>query len=166
MIDKKTISSSNVSETAFRSMLRVYGLLKRAMEPYFAKFGISGSQWGVLRILYRAKTDGLPDLLLRDIGERLLIRPPSVTSIVNRLERLGLVTIKVSSKDFRAKQINLSPAGCELVERILEKHGIVIDDIFSELSVDEQNQLHELMERIGHHLDEIVNNQKETILPI
>ena len=63
------------NEMAFRSLIRTLGLLKRVMEPHFARFGISGSQWGVLRTLHRAQEEeGLVDLRLIDLGDRLLIR--------------------------------------------------------------------------------------------
>src|SRR5437588_12552015 len=79
------------TEQTCRALLRTLGLLKRVMEPYFARFGISGSQWAVLRTLLRAEAEGRKQLRLTDLGNRLLIRPPSVTGVVDRLQRMGLV---------------------------------------------------------------------------
>ena len=42
----KVASSPASSEAAFYSLLRTFGLLRQVMEPYFARFGISGSQMG------------------------------------------------------------------------------------------------------------------------
>src|SRR5207247_8176640 len=111
------------AEGAFRELLRVIGLLERVMQPYFAQFGISGSQWGVLRNLHRAEEQGLPGLRLTDLSDRLLIRPPSVTGVVDRLERGGLVVRDGSPFDMRAKQVALTGKGRELVERILAVQG-------------------------------------------
>ena len=61
-------------DNAFRELIRTYGLVERVMHPYFARFGITGSQWGVLRNLHRAQEEGLPRLRLTELGERLLIR--------------------------------------------------------------------------------------------
>src|SRR6266446_6534035 len=108
--------AARVSEQSLRSFVRVLGLLERVMQPYFARFGISGSQWGVLRNLGRAETEGLPGLRLTDLSERLLIRPPSVTGVVDRLERGGLVVRDGSPFDMRAKQVALTAKGRELVE--------------------------------------------------
>ena len=49
------------------------------MQPYFARFGITGSQWGILRTLHRAEREGLPSLRVTDLSDRLLVRPPSIT---------------------------------------------------------------------------------------
>src|SRR5919108_5259971 len=90
---------SRPAEGAFRELLRVLGLLERVMQPYFAQFGISGSQWGVLRNLHRAEEEGLPGLRLTELSDRLLVRPPSVTGAVDRLVRAGLVAREASVSD-------------------------------------------------------------------
>src|SRR4051794_16191031 len=108
--------------TPFRELIRIYGLLERVMNPYFARFGISGAQWGVLRNLHRAEQEGHAGLRLGDLAERLLIRPPSVTTLVDRLERAGLVRRDGVPEDQRAKVVVVTPAGHALLERVLAVH--------------------------------------------
>src|SRR4051794_13254810 len=102
------------TEEVFRALVRTLGLLERVMNPYFAQFGISGTQWGVLRTLHRAEADGQAGLRLIDLSDRLLVRPPSVTGIVDRLQRLGLVQRDETPHDLRAKQVVLTPKGRQL----------------------------------------------------
>src|ERR1700731_4431170 len=104
---KDDSAAAQIGEGAWRELLRVFGMFERIMHPYFARFGISGSQWGVLRTLHRAEQTNLTGLRLTDLSERLLIRPPSVTGVVDRLERAGLVERTGSPTDLRAKQIGL-----------------------------------------------------------
>jgi len=154
---KRTLPVTNrPAEGAFRELLRVLGLLERVMQPYFAQFGISGSQWGVLRNLHRALEQGLPGLRLTDLSDRLLIRPPSVTGVVDRLERAGLVVRDGSPFDMRAKQVALTAKGRELVERILAVHGRQIDAVLGVLSVPEQTELHRLLSRLEQHLEGVL----------
>src|SRR6185295_12908685 len=87
------------SERLWHSLLRTLGLVRQAMQPHFARFGISGPQWGVLRVLHRAEAHGEKGLRLSDLGGRLLIQPPSVTGAVDRLERMGLVERSASGND-------------------------------------------------------------------
>ncbi len=140
------------AEGAFRSLLRTLGLLERVMQPYFARFGISGSQWGVLRQLHRAEGEGLEGLRLVDLSERLLIRPPSVTGVVDRLERAGLVVRDGSPTDLRVKHVALTNQGRHLVERALEGHQEQIGRVMGCLSPDEQEQMHDLLARLEDHL--------------
>src|SRR5438093_7063067 len=143
-------------ENALREMIRVFGLVEKVMQPYFAQFGISGSQWGVLRNLHRAEQQELPGLRLTDLSERLLIRPPSVTGVVDRLERAGLVVRDGSPFDMRAKQVALTTKGRELVERILAVHGRQIDAVLGVLSLPEQTELHRLLSRLEQHLEGVL----------
>src|SRR4051794_4985740 len=120
----KVLSAKPVrpAESAFRELIRVFGLLERVMQPYFARFGISGSQWGVLRTLHRVEQEGVAGLRLTDLSDRLLLRPPSVTGVIDRLERAGLVARDGSPTDLRAKQVALTDQGRQLVERVLAVH--------------------------------------------
>jgi DNA-binding MarR family transcriptional regulator len=126
------------------------------MQPYFARFGITGAQWGVLRNLHRAELEKLPALRLTDLSERLLIRPPSVTSVVDRLERAKLVARRDSATDLRIKQVALTPRGRQLVERVLEVHGAQIDAVMGALTPAEQTQLQGLLRRVENHLETLV----------
>jgi DNA-binding MarR family transcriptional regulator len=126
------------------------------MQSCFAPFGISGSQWGVLRNLHRAEQQGMPGLRLTDLSERLLIRPPSVTGVVDRLERAGLVERAGSPFDMRAKQVALTAKGRALVERILAVHGQQIDAVLGVLSPAEQTELHRLLSVLEQHLEGVV----------
>jgi len=147
------------TEKAFRALLRVFGLVKRAMEPHFARFGITGSQWGVLRALDRAEKEGLSDLRLTDLGDRLLVRPPSITGVVGRLEHLGLVARRASRTDLRAKHVNFTPAGRKLVGRVLEVHRARIRTVLGGLSLKQQGRLLALLNQVAAHLQGLVELQ-------
>jgi DNA-binding MarR family transcriptional regulator len=153
---KRSATADKPTENAFRELIRTFGFLERVMQPYFARFGISGAQWGVLRTLHRAENEGLPGLRLTDLGERLFIRPPSVTGVVDRLERAGLVARNGSPTDLRAKRVALTHQGHQLVERVLEVHQDQINGIMSGLNAKEQGDLHRLLHRLGRHLEELL----------
>jgi DNA-binding MarR family transcriptional regulator len=140
-------------ESTFRELIRTLGLLERVQQAYFARFGLSGSKWGVLRNLHRAEQEGLPGLRLTDLSERLLVRPPSVTGVVDRLERAGLVARAGSPTDLRAKQVGLTLKGRQLVERVLTVHGAQMDSVLGGLSPAEQAELHRLLKLLGQRLE-------------
>jgi DNA-binding MarR family transcriptional regulator len=152
MVSTKRPDVAPPTENAFREFLRTFGLLERVMQGHFARFGISGSQWGVLRNLHRAESEGAPGLRLTDLSDRLLIRPPSVTGAIDRLERAGLVERRGSRTDLRAKQVGLTRKGRDLVDRVLVSHGEQIDAVLGCLSPTDQERLHSLLKQLGHHL--------------
>lgn len=151
----KDTPATRPTEVTFRELLHTLGMVERVMQPYFAQFGISGSQWGVLRNLYRAEQDGVPGLRLTDLSARLLIRPPSVTGVVDRLERGRLVVRDGSPTDLRSKRVALTRQGRQLVERVLAIHGKQIDSVLGGLTTTEQAELHRLLVRLGRHLKDL-----------
>jgi DNA-binding MarR family transcriptional regulator len=151
--------SDHAVEPEFRSLIRTLGLLKRVMEPYFIRHGISGSQWGVLRNLRRAEEeDGINGLRPSELSGRLLVRPPSVTGVIDRLQRMGLVTRQTSDSDQRAKLVGLTANGRKLVERIREGHAKRVQRVLGALSATERRELHRLLQRLGDHLESLADS--------
>jgi MarR family 2-MHQ and catechol resistance regulon transcriptional repressor len=144
----------NVPEQAFRALLRTIGAMDRVMQPYFAQFGISRSQWAVMRHLSRAECQGQDGLRLTDLSERLIIRPPSVTGVVGRLERDGLVARAASRGDLRAKKVRLTAKGKALVNRVLTGHRRQIQKVMAGLDESEQSELLRLLTQLGEHLNQ------------
>jgi DNA-binding MarR family transcriptional regulator len=146
-----------LNDNAIREVIRTFGLVERVMQPYFAQFGISGSQWGVLRNLHRAEREGLPSLRLSELSDRLLIRPPSVTGLIDRLERAGLVVRFVGVTDLRVRQIKLTRAGRQLVERVLTLHEAQLQKVLGGLSAAEQSELSRLLVTWSRHLQGLLS---------
>ena len=140
------------TEETFRALIRVYGLLQRYMHPYFAASGISGAQWGVLHTLYRLEKSGEVPPRIGELSDRLLIQPPSVTGVIDRLERSGFVNRKTSKRDLRSKTITLTDKGRVAVEKFLEDHPERIAGALKGLKAQEQNQLRRLLEKLALHL--------------
>jgi DNA-binding MarR family transcriptional regulator len=162
VVTKSANGTSSTVDPAFRSLIRTLGLLKRVMEPYFAQHGISGAQWGVLRALSRAyEEEGAVDgLRLTDLSDRLLVRPPSVTGAVDRLERMGLVSRDASPTDQRAKLVSLTSVGQQLVDRVREGHAARVQSVLAALSKTERRELHRLLDRLGDHLEVLADEQQ------
>ncbi len=153
----KSKSSDAPPVRVFRGLLRTFGLMERVMQPYFARFGISGSQWGVLRNLHQAERDGGSGLRISALSERLLIRPPSVSGVVDRLERAGLVEREVDQTDQRARFVRMTGPGRELVQRVIAGHERQIASAMGALSPDELEHLDHLLARLGQHLELLAN---------
>jgi DNA-binding MarR family transcriptional regulator len=150
-------AAGDVSKT-FREFIRAFGLVERVMQPYFARFGISGAQWGVLRNLHRAEDEGLHSLRVGELSDRLLIRPPSVTGLIDRLERAGLVRRLGLRGDLRVKHVRLTPAGRQLVRRVLAVHEQQIARVLGGLSSSDQSALHRILVAWRGHLERLLGD--------
>ncbi|MGA2497450.1 MAG: MarR family transcriptional regulator [Tepidisphaeraceae bacterium] len=145
----------SVTEGALRALIRAFGLIKHVMEPYFAGYGLTGAQWGILRVLGRVEKEGMTALRLSDLGKRLLVRPPSVTGLVGRMHRAGLVELTPSAEDQRVKNVSLTPAGRRLLARVLSGHGAQIESMLKPLSGEQRVQLQGLLEQVAGRMEQL-----------
>ncbi len=148
---------SELPTQAYLALLRVMGLIDRVMQPYFSRFGISRSQWACLRVLHRGEEEGQVGMRPAELGRRLLIRPPSVTGLIERLRRLGYVRSNSSSSDLRGKEVRLSESGRELVARILQRHRNQITSVMGGLDAAGLQQLYLLLRRLGENLESVAS---------
>lgn len=160
---ENTIESppADVAVQSFRELIRTMGLAKRVLDPFFSQFGISGPQFAVLRALLRH--GGESGLRSCDIGEHLLIRPPSVTGIVERLMRMGLVERRPSRTDRRERRVGLSEKGRALIEQIISKHSQQVQQMLAGLEAEEQARLGQLLSKLGNHLELLAERVESTI---
>ncbi len=146
-----------MAEGILHALLRTWGLLRQAQDPYFARFGISGSQWGILRVLQRAEANGEAEVPLKAVSERLLIQPPSVTGVVDRLERLGLVRRSPSAEDMRVRHLSLTLQGRALMARVLQGHAQRVESLFAGLQHRDQETMLQLLKQLELHLHTLVS---------
>lgn len=134
------------------AILRVMGLLRHVMEPYFAQFGLSGAQFGIMMVLARSEELGQKGLRVKDLAGGLLVRPPSISGMVNRLEWMGLLKRSVSQKDQRATQVSLTPRGRQMIRKMSAGHEAAVHQIMEGLTKTEQKQLKQLLTKLADRM--------------
>lgn len=147
-----------------RAMVRVSVLMRRLMETHFAGFGISGAQWAVLHALARAAEAGHRGLRVTELSEWLLVRPPSVTSVVSRLRRDGLVRCEVVPGDQRGRLLSLTHDGRTLVEQVLAEREEQIERLLSPLKERERETLALMLGRLADHFGSLTGESSCTLL--
>jgi DNA-binding MarR family transcriptional regulator len=99
---------------------RVADLLDAALRPPFAEEGLGNGDFDVLASLRRA---GTPYRLTpTELTASMMVTSGAVTKRVDRLEVMGLVSRSVAAHDGRSRLIELTQAGVEVVDRVVEKH--------------------------------------------
>ena len=109
-----------------------------------------------MRTLHRAEAEGRTELRLSELSERLLIRPPSVTTLIDRMERAALVSRVPSSIDLRVREIQLTTVGRELVLRVLSVHEDRLIAVLAGLAAADQVELSRLLSVWGGHLQRLI----------
>lgn len=104
--------------------------------------------WFTLRVLW--ERDGLAQ---REIGAELDLGQPAVVSVLDTLERRGLIERRRNVADRRKVNIYLTPAGLELRELLSPVANEVNRVAISQLDRDEVVMLWRLLDRITDALD-------------
>lgn len=86
-------------------------LVVRAYQPVLARLGLTYPQYLVMLVLWEAADTGASPLSVGDLGERLLLDSGTLTPLLKRLERQGLVARRRDSDDERVVRVALTGAG-------------------------------------------------------
>ena len=90
-------------------------LITQAYTPMFTELGITYPQYLVLMVLW--EKDEQP---VNDIAHRLLLETNTVTPLLQRMEKQGLVSRHKGEQDKRQQIVSLTPKGTDMQERAFE----------------------------------------------
>ena len=102
------------------------------------------SQFGVLEALHH-----LGPLCQGELGAKLLRSGPSMTSVVEGLERRGLLVRQRTKEDKRFVRVALTGRGRALIAEIFPAHAAEIARLFGVLTDAEQDELRRLCRKLG-----------------
>lgn len=129
---------------------RLADALDAELRPVFAEAGLSDGEFDVLAALRRS---GAPyELTPGELGSSTMVTSGAVTKRVDRLARAGLVTRAVSAADARSREVRLTPAGVELIDRLFTRHMANEHRLVAGLNDLERSRLAALLEHWGRQL--------------
>jgi DNA-binding MarR family transcriptional regulator len=87
-------------------------------------------------------------LKMAELATFLGLDRSSVSGLIDRAARRGLVRRDTSSDDGRAVRVSLTPAGQHLAREMIDEIGSIIIPMISELSTADQKRLRGLLNRV------------------
>lgn len=130
------------------AIIYLYTEARRLTKDQAAKHGLTGPQLSVAKIL-----EDIGDLSLSELSERINAQNSTVTGIVDRMEREGLVERKRSSDDRRVVHIRLTKKGNELARSMkFEPFEIFKSAFENALTREELGQLLQLLDKLATHI--------------
>jgi DNA-binding MarR family transcriptional regulator len=134
---------TTVAEEAMLNLMRTADCMNRAVQREIRKWGITSTQYNVLRILRGAQPDGLP---CAAIGNRMIAAEPDITRLLARLKGQKLVQQQRGKADRRVVVTQISPAGLDLLARMdAPVHGMT-REMFGHMTEGDLRQLVRLLE--------------------
>jgi DNA-binding MarR family transcriptional regulator len=121
---------------------RLARLIDQRLGENFARFGIESWMYDVMATLRRS---GAPyELSAGDLVRQTMVTTGAITNRIDRLEERGLVE-RASAPDRRKVIVRLTPAGRELVDRVVIDHLATERAVLAALSTRQQADLANLL---------------------
>jgi len=105
---------TSTSMLAVTSLMRAHQLVLAEVDAIVKPYDLTFARYEALVLLTFSRRGSLP---LSKIGERLQVHPTSVTNIVDRLTKSGLVARKPNPQDGRGVLAEITPDGRVVVEK-------------------------------------------------
>ena len=138
------------------AVLYLYTESRRLTKEIAARHGLTGPQLTVVKML-----EALGELPLSRLSEKIRAQNSTVTGIVDRMEREGLVTRVRSASDRRVVHIKLTPKGVHLARDVQVAPMDMFRDAVGTLNHDEARTLLRVLRKVARRVEQQVEQQTE-----
>ena len=135
---KQTKPFGSAEQEALLSIERTAAVFRHRLGEELKQFGVTPTQFNVLRILRGAGGRGLCG---RDVSERLISQVPDVSRLLDRMVEMELVERERDELDRRHVTARITPEGLRLLERVDPVVERVEDEWFGEIGEGELRAL-------------------------
>jgi len=111
----KKRGSASQETMVFVALLRAAERLSQDAEQLVKEYGLTGTQYNVLRILRGAEPAGLP---CKGISDRMISHDPDMTRLLDRMEKRGLITRERQFDDRRVVKTRITSEGLDILRKL------------------------------------------------
>ena len=141
-------------DQVLEAILYLYTESRRITKELARRADLTGPQLTVVKLL-----ESIGDLSLSELSERIRAQNSTVTGIIDRMEREGLVTRERSKEDRRVVYIKLTPKGRELAREIPVEPMEIFKSALETLSGQEMKDLLRIMTKVAKRVRHIVDKE-------
>ncbi|MCE7892023.1 MAG: MarR family transcriptional regulator [Sorangiineae bacterium PRO1] len=143
-------------DSIVEAILYLYTESRRITKDLAARHGVTGPQLAVVKML-----EPVGKLSLSELSWKIRARNSTVTGIIDRMEREGLVERRRSEDDRRVIHITLTRKGQRLATEIPVEPVQIFRQILSELSARDAAGLSRILTRLARRVRELVEEKGE-----
>jgi DNA-binding MarR family transcriptional regulator len=135
-------------EKVLMAIVRTAEIFKRNHSSVFRNYGLSFSQYNILRVL-DASTNGQNKM--SEISRIMLVAGANLTGIAKRLQKDGFIIKKSDPTDERITILEITPKGKKTLKNIEKEKDYWLEVMLADLSRSERLDLLEKIRRIIRH---------------
>jgi MarR family transcriptional regulator, organic hydroperoxide resistance regulator len=136
---------SSLEEEVLLNLARTADGLMRQVAAGLKAYGISPTQYNVLRILRGAGESGLA---CGDIADRMITRDPDITRLLDRLEKRDFIQRCRETKDRRVIMARITSRGLQLLEKLDAPNSELLHLALGHMSQSKLTSLSSLLEEV------------------
>lgn len=140
---------SDLSKRRLKTWIRLLGVTRSAeneLREYLRlQHGTTLPRFDVMAALWRRREG----VTMSELSRLLLVSNGNTTTVVDRLEKDGLVQRKASESDRRIVRVALTEAGLAEFETLAADHEAKVSRLFDTLDETDLDALTEILKRIG-----------------
>jgi len=140
-------------DSILEAILYLYTESRRLTKELARQVDLTGPQLTVLKML-----EGLGDLSLSELSERIRAQNSTVTGIIDRMERESLVVRTRSTEDRRVVKIKLTDKGSKIARAIAVEPMEIFRGALDGLSAGETRDLLKILTKIARRVQSIVKS--------
>jgi DNA-binding MarR family transcriptional regulator len=142
---------SSIEEEAILNLLRTADFFERAVQQRTRPWGVTSTQYNVLRILRGAGAEGLT---CTSIGERMITAEPDITRLLGRLKALKLIRQRRDRHDRRVVRTQIAEAGLQLLRKMDPEMQRAPKELLAHMNGAETEAMIRLLEKARHSEDD------------
>ncbi|WP_404307293.1 MarR family winged helix-turn-helix transcriptional regulator [Neorhodopirellula lusitana] len=140
---KRSVPFVSLQQETLLNFLRIGDQVDNRLSRFFREHDLTLSRFNVLRALALAERP----LTCGEIAERMIQIVPAITSLVDQLEKRGLVSRERSTEDRRVVHVTINPEGIKLSEETMVPLLDLEKQLLKKMTRAELKQLLELLEK-------------------
>jgi DNA-binding MarR family transcriptional regulator len=138
-------------DQVLESLVYLYTESRRITKELARRADLTGPQLTVLKLL-----EGVGDMSLSELSDRIRAQNSTVTGIIDRMEREGLVVRVRSTEDRRVVHIRLTDKGAKIANEIAVEPMEIFRSALESLTAGEMRELIKLLTKIARRVQSLV----------
>ena len=147
-LQKHKESIPEINPAAVIAMLRIKQAAEEIQQGILdllqTEYHLSEGKFCVLVVLHQHPEGVAPSMLAEKVG----VTRATISSMLQRMERDGLVAVKADKEDARGKKVRLTKAGNAFMLEILPPHYLRVSKLMERLSEEEQREIIRLLHKL------------------
>lgn len=131
---------SYISYSLATAHRKVHSSLTRRLK----QFGVQVEAWRVMEIL-----EGDDSLTMGDLAELVLMNPPTLTKLVDRMVADGLVHRRIATADHRKINLDITALGRKRIDQVREQAQLEEEEISIRIGQERADLLRSILAELG-----------------